>query len=142
MYCVKSLVPILKKSTFFASSSLIIGNVKDIALVLANDAAGIGLFRSEFIYLERTDFPTEEEQFNIYKTVAENMAGKPAIIRTLDIGADKQCDYFNLDKEDNPALGVRAIRICLTRTDIFKTQLRALYRASAYGNIQDRKSVV
>lgn len=112
-----------------------IGNVKDIALVLANDAAGIGLFRSEFIYLERTDFPTEEEQFNIYKTVAENMAGKPAIIRTLDIGADKQCDYFNLDKEDNPALGVRAIRICLTRTDIFKTQLRALYRASAYGNI-------
>lgn len=112
-----------------------IGNVKDIALVLANDAAGIGLFRSEFIYLERTDFPTEEEQFNIYKTVAENMAGKPAIIRTLDIGADKQCDYFNLDKEDNPALGVRAIRICLIRTDIFKTQLRALYRASAYGNI-------
>lgn len=112
-----------------------IGNVKDIALVLDNDAAGIGLFRSEFIYLERTDFPTEEEQFNIYKTVAENMAGKPAIIRTLDIGADKQCDYFNLDKEDNPALGVRAIRICLTRTDIFKTQLRALYRASAYGNI-------
>lgn len=112
-----------------------IGNVKDIALVLANDAAGIGLFRSEFIYLERTDFPTEEEQFNIYKTVAENMAGKPAIIRTLDIGADKQCDYFNLDKEDNPALGVRAIRICLTRTDIFKTQLRALCRASAYGNI-------
>lgn len=112
-----------------------IGNVKDIALVLANDAAGIGLFRSEFIYLERTDFPTEEEQFNIYKTVAENMAGKPAIIRTLDIGADKQCDYFNLDKEENPALGVRAIRICLTRTDIFKTQLRALYRASAYGNI-------
>lgn len=112
-----------------------IGNVKDIALVLANDAAGIGLFRSEFIYLERTDFPTEEEQFNIYKTVAENMAGKPAIIRTLDIGADKQCDYFNLDKEDNPALGMRAIRICITRTDIFKTQLRALYRASAYGNI-------
>ena len=112
-----------------------IGNVKDIALVLANDAAGIGLFRSEFIYLERTDFPTEEEQFNIYKTVAENMAGKPAIIRTLDIGADKQCDYFNLDKEDNPALGVRAIRICLTRTDIFKTQLRALYRAAVFGNI-------
>lgn len=112
-----------------------IGNVKDIALVLANDATGIGLFRSEFIYLERTDFPTEEEQFNIYKTVAENMAGKPAIIRTLDIGADKQCDYFNLDKEDNPALGMRAIRICITRTDIFKTQLRALYRASAYGNI-------
>ena len=112
-----------------------IGNVKDIALVLANDAAGIGLFRSEFIYLERTDFPTEEEQFQIYKTVAETMAGRRVIIRTLDIGADKQCDYFNLDKEDNPALGVRAIRICLTRTDIFKTQLRALYRASAYGNI-------
>lgn len=103
--------------------------------VKANDAAGIGLFRSEFIYLERDDFPTEEDQFNIYRTVAENMAGKPVIIRTLDIGADKQCDYFNMDKEDNPALGVRAIRICLTRTEIFKTQLRALYRASAYGNI-------
>lgn len=103
--------------------------------VKANDAAGIGLFRSEFIYLERDTFPTEEEQFNIYRTVAENMAGKPVIIRTLDIGADKQCDYFNMDKEDNPALGMRAIRICLTRTEIFKTQLRALYRASAYGNI-------
>ena len=112
-----------------------IGNVKDIMAVKANDAAGIGLFRSEFIYLERDDFPTEEDQFNIYRTVAENMAGKPVIIRTLDIGADKQCDYFNMDKEDNPALGVRAIRICLTRTEIFKTQLRALYRASAYGNI-------
>lgn len=112
-----------------------IGNVKDIMSVKANDAAGIGLFRSEFIYLERDDFPTEEDQFNIYRTVAENMAGKPVIIRTLDIGADKQCDYFNMDKEDNPALGVRAIRICLTRTEIFKTQLRALYRASAYGNI-------
>ena len=93
------------------------------------------MFRSEFIYLERDTFPTEEEQFNIYRTVAENMAGKPVIIRTLDIGADKQCDYFNMDKEDNPALGMRAIRICLTRTEIFKTQLRALYRASAYGNI-------
>ena len=112
-----------------------IGNVKDVMTVKANDAAGIGLFRSEFIYLERKTFPTEEEQFNIYRTVAENMAGKPVIIRTLDIGADKQCDYFNMDKEDNPALGMRAIRICLTRTEIFKTQLRALYRASAYGNI-------
>lgn len=112
-----------------------IGNVKDVMTVKANDAAGIGLFRSEFIYLERDTFPTEEEQFNIYRTVAENMAGKPVIIRTLDIGADKQCDYFNMDKEDNPALGMRAIRICLTRTETFKTQLRALYRASAYGNI-------
>lgn len=112
-----------------------IGNVKDVMTVKANDAAGIGLFRSEFIYLERDTFPTEEEQFNIYRTVAENMAGKPVIIRTLDIGADKQCDYFNMDKEDNPALGMRAIRICLTRTEIFKTQLRALYRASSYGNI-------
>lgn len=112
-----------------------IGNVKDVMTVKANAAAGIGLFRSEFIYLERDTFPTEEEQFNIYRTVAENMAGKPVIIRTLDIGADKQCDYFNMDKEDNPALGMRAIRICLTRTEIFKTQLRALYRASAYGNI-------
>ena len=112
-----------------------IGNVKDVMTVKANDAAGIGVFRSEFIYLERDTFPTEEEQFNIYRTVAENMAGKPVIIRTLDIGADKQCDYFNMDKEDNPALGMRAIRICLTRTEIFKTQLRALYRASAYGNI-------
>lgn len=112
-----------------------IGNVKDVMTVKANDAAGIGLFRSEFIYLERDTFPTEEEQFNTYRTVAENMAGKPVIIRTLDIGADKQCDYFNMDKEDNPALGMRAIRICLTRTEIFKTQLRALYRASAYGNI-------
>ena len=112
-----------------------IGNVKDVMTVKANDAAGIGLLRSEFIYLKRDTFPTEEEQFNIYRTVAENMAGKPVIIRTLDIGADKQCDYFNMDKEDNPALGMRAIRICLTRTEIFKTQLRALYRASAYGNI-------
>ena len=112
-----------------------VGNIKDLGIALQNDAGGIGLFRSEFIYLGQDHYPTEEEQFNIYKTVAENMAGKPAIIRTLDIGADKQCDYFNLDKEDNPALGVRAIRICLTRTDIFKTQLRALYRASAYGNI-------
>ena len=112
-----------------------IGEVKDLGAVLQNDAAGIGLFRSEFIYLESETFPTEEEQFNIYRTVAESMAGKPVIIRTLDIGADKQCDYFGLDKEDNPALGLRAIRICLTRPEIFKTQLRALYRASAYGNI-------
>lgn len=112
-----------------------IGNIKDLANVIANDAAGIGLFRSEFIYLESDTFPTEEEQFNIYRTVAESMAGKSVIIRTLDIGADKQCDYFGLDKEDNPALGLRAIRICLTRPEIFKTQLRALYRASAYGNI-------
>lgn len=112
-----------------------IGNIKDLANVIANDAAGIGLFRSEFIYFESDTFPTEEEQFNIYRTVAESMAGKPVIIRTLDIGADKQCDYFGLDKEDNPALGLRAIRICLTRPEIFKTQLRALYRASAYGNI-------
>ena len=112
-----------------------IGNIKDLANVIANDAAGIGLFRSEFIYLESDTFPTEEEQFNIYRTVAESMAGKPVIIRTLDIGADKRCDYFGLDKEDNPALGLRAIRICLTRPEIFKTQLRALYRASAYGNI-------
>ena len=112
-----------------------IGNIKDLANVIANNAAGIGLFRSEFIYLESDTFPTEEEQFNIYRTVAESMAGKPVIIRTLDIGADKQCDYFGLDKEDNPALGLRAIRICLTRPEIFKTQLRALYRASAYGNI-------
>ena len=112
-----------------------IGNVKDIALVLANDAAGIGLFRSEFIYLERTDFPTEEEQFQIYKTVAETMAGRRVIIHTLDIGADKQVDYFGLKKEENPALGYRAIRICLTRPEIFKTQLRALFRASVYGNL-------
>lgn len=112
-----------------------IGNIKDLANVINNDAAGIGLFRSEFIYLESDTFPTEEEQFNIYRTVAESMAGKPVIIRTLDIGADKQCDYFGLDKEDNPALGLRAIRICLARPEIFKTQLRALYRASVYGNI-------
>ena len=112
-----------------------IGNIKDLANVIANDAAGIGLFRSEFIYLESDTFPTEEEQFNIYRTVAESMAGKPVIIRTLDIGADKQCDYFGLDKEDNPALGLRAIRICLTRPEIFKTQLRAILRAGVYGNI-------
>ena len=112
-----------------------IGNIKDLAHVIKNDAGGIGLFRSEFIFLERNDFPTEEEQFAIYKTVAETMAGKRVIIRTLDIGADKKCVYFQLDPEENPAMGVRAIRICLTRPEIFKTQLRALFRASAYGNI-------
>lgn len=112
-----------------------IGNSKDLAMVLQNDAGGIGLFRSEFIYLEKEDFPTEEEQFRIYRTVAETMAGKNVIIRTLDIGADKQCDYFKLAHEENPAMGVRAIRICLLREDVFKTQLRALFRASAYGNI-------
>lgn len=112
-----------------------IGNSKDLAAVLGNDAGGIGLFRSEFLYLERDTFPTEEEQFTIYKTVAETMAGKRVIIRTLDIGADKKCDYFELDREENPAMGLRAIRICLTRPEIFKTQLRALYRASAFGKI-------
>lgn len=112
-----------------------IGNIGDLAVVLQNDAGGIGLFRSEFIYLEKEDFPTEEEQFRIYKTAAETMAGKKVIIRTLDIGADKQCDYFGLEHEENPAMGVRAIRICLTRQEVFKTQLRALFRASAYGNI-------
>ncbi|MFR1424356.1 MAG: phosphoenolpyruvate--protein phosphotransferase [Clostridium sp.] len=112
-----------------------IGNSKDLAMVLQNDAEGIGLFRSEFLYLEKEDYPTENEQFMAYKMVAETMAGKQVIIRTLDIGADKQCDYFNMDPEDNPALGYRAIRICLTRPEVFKTQLRALYRASAFGNI-------
>ena len=112
-----------------------IGSVADTAAVLMNDAEGIGLFRSEFLYLESDTYPTENEQFNAYKTVAENMAGKKVIIRTLDIGADKQVDYFELDKEENPALGYRAIRICLTRQEVFKTQLRALLRASAYGNI-------
>ena len=112
-----------------------IGNIKELATVLQNDAGGIGLFRSEFIYLEREDFPTEEEQFWIYRTVAETMGKKRVIIRTLDIGADKQCDYFRMEKEENPALGCRAIRICLTRPEIFKTQLRALFRASKYGKI-------
>lgn len=112
-----------------------IGNASDIGAVLQNDAAGIGLFRSEFLYLDSEDFPTEEEQFKVYKYVAETMAGKQVIIRTLDIGADKQIDYFNLPKEENPAMGYRAIRICLTQQEIFKTQLRALFRASAYGNI-------
>lgn len=112
-----------------------IGNIKDLATVIQNDAGGIGLFRSEFIYLESEHFPSEEEQFQIYRKVAETMAGKRVIIRTLDIGADKKCDYFEMEEEENPALGCRAIRICLTRPEIFKTQLRALLRASAYGNI-------
>lgn len=112
-----------------------IGSVKNVDKALENDAGGIGLFRSEFLYLENSDFPTEEEQFTAYKNVLEKMSGKKVIIRTMDIGADKQADYFNLDKEDNPALGLRAIRICLTRPEIFKTQLKALYRASIYGNL-------
>ena len=112
-----------------------IGNIKDLATVIQIDAGGIGLLRSEFIYLEKDRYPTEEEQFSIYKTAVETMAGKRVIIRTLDIGADKQCEYFKMDKEENPALGYRAIRICLTRPEIFKTQLRALFRASAYGNL-------
>ena len=112
-----------------------IGSVGDIGYVLENDAGGIGLFRSEFLYLGRNDFPTEEEQFQAYKQAVQMMAGKKVIIRTLDIGADKQVDYFNLGNEDNPALGYRAIRICLTQKDIFKTQLRALLRAAVYGNL-------
>lgn len=112
-----------------------IGSIGDTARALANDAGGIGLFRSEFLYLEQSDYPTEDEQFKAYKTVAETMAGKKVIIRTLDIGADKQVDYFDLGKEDNPAMGFRAIRICLARPEIFKTQLRAILRASAYGNL-------
>lgn len=112
-----------------------IGSVSDIGYVLENDADGIGLFRSEFLYLGRNDFPTEEEQYQAYKRAAQMMAGKKVIIRTLDIGADKQVDYFDLGKEENPAMGYRAIRICLTRPDIFKTQLRALFRAAAYGNL-------
>ena len=120
-----------KKINLYAN----IGSVSDVAAVLQNDAGGIGLFRSEFLYLGTDTFPSEEEQFIAYKTVADNMAGKKVIIRTLDIGADKQVGYFGLDKEDNPAMGYRAIRICLDRTDIFKTQLRAIFRASYYGNI-------
>ena len=112
-----------------------IGSVDNIGAVLVNDAGGIGLFRSEFMYLENSDYPTEEQQFLVYKKVLESMATKKVVIRTLDIGADKQADYFKLDKEENPALGLRAIRICLTRPEIFKTQLRALYRASVYGNL-------
>ncbi len=112
-----------------------IGDIRDIDAALQNDAGGIGLFRSEFLYLENRDYPTEEQQLSAYKKVLENMGGKKVIIRTLDIGADKQADYFGLKKEENPALGYRAIRICLTRPEIFKTQLRALYRASVYGNM-------
>lgn len=112
-----------------------IGNAGDVGLVLQNDAQGIGLFRSEFIYLDSQDFPTEDQQFMLYKRVVETMAGKKVIIRTLDIGADKQADYFQLDKEDNPALGYRAVRICLTRKEVFKTQLRAILRASAFGTV-------
>lgn len=111
------------------------GNASDLGAVLQNDAEGIGLFRSEFLYLEKNSFPTEEDQFQVYKKVAETMAGKRVIIRTLDIGADKQADYFELEEEENPAMGYRAIRICLEQPDIFKTQLRAIFRASAYGNI-------
>ncbi|MCI7758815.1 MAG: phosphoenolpyruvate--protein phosphotransferase [[Eubacterium] saphenum] len=112
-----------------------IGSVENIGAVLLSDAGGIGLFRSEFLYLENSDYPTEEQQFAAYKKVLEGMSGKKVVIRTLDIGADKKADYFKLDKEENPALGYRAIRICLTRPEIFKTQLRALYRASVYGNL-------
>lgn len=120
-----------RKINIFAN----IGSVDNIGAVLVNDAGGIGLFRSEFLYLENSDYPTEEQQFTAYKRVLESMSGKKVIIRTLDIGADKQVDYFNLKKEENPALGYRAIRICLTRTDIFKTQLRSLFRASVYGSL-------
>ena len=120
-----------KKINIYAN----IGSVGDIGYVLENDAGGIGLFRSEFLYLGRNDFPTEEEQFQAYKQVVQTMAGKKVIIRTLDIGADKQVDYFNLGNEENPALGYRAIRICLKQPDIFKTQLRALFRAAVYGNL-------
>lgn len=120
-----------KKINLYAN----IGGVADVANALSNDAGGIGLFRSEFLYLESEDYPTEEAQFAAYKTVAENMAGKKVIIRTLDIGADKQVDYFHMEKEENPAMGYRAIRICLYRPEIFKTQLRAIYRASYYGTI-------
>ena len=112
-----------------------IGSVGDIGYVMENDAGGIGLFRSEFLYLGRNDFPTEEEQFQAYKQAVQMMAGKKVIIRTLDIGADKQVDYFNLGNEDNPAMGYRAIRICLRQPEIFKTQLRALLRAAVYGNL-------
>jgi phosphotransferase system enzyme I (PtsI) len=112
-----------------------ISKLSDLGNVLQNDAGGIGLFRTEFLYLEHSDYPTEEEQFKAYKTVAETMASKKVIFRTLDIGTDKKVSYFNLPKENNPALGMRAIRICLTRPEIFKTQLRALYRASTFGNV-------
>lgn len=112
-----------------------IGSADNIGAVLLNDAGGIGLFRSEFLYLENTDYPSEEEQFQIYKRVLESMAGKKVIIRTLDIGADKQCEYFHMPKEENPALGIRAIRLCLNRPEVFRTQLRALFRASVFGNL-------
>ena len=112
-----------------------IGSPEDVDSVLRNDGGGIGLFRSEFLYLQNDDYPSEEQQFQAYKAVAERMGGKRVIIRTLDIGADKQADYFKLDHEENPAMGLRAIRICLTRPEVFRTQLRALYRASAYGKI-------
>lgn len=112
-----------------------IGSTADIPDALENDAGGIGLFRSEFLYLESSFFPSEQEQFEAYKTVAQSMEGKKVVIRTMDMGADKQVDYFRLPKEENPAMGYRAIRICLTQLDIFRTQLRALYRASAFGNI-------
>ena len=112
-----------------------IGSPEDVGSVLANDGQGIGLFRSEFLYLASQDYPTEEEQFQAYKAVAEAMGGKRVVIRTLDIGADKQVDYFQLNKEENPAMGLRAIRICLNRPEVFRTQLRALYRASAYGKV-------
>lgn len=120
-----------KKINVFAN----IGSVDNIGAVLLNDAEGIGLFRSEFLFLERNDYPTEDEQFGIYKRVLESMAGKKVIIRTLDIGADKQCDYFNMPKEENPALGVRAIRLCLSNPQVFRVQLRALLRASAFGKL-------
>lgn len=120
-----------RKITIYAN----IGSVDNIGAVLLNDAEGIGLFRSEFLYLENTDYPTEDEQFKVYKRVLESMATKKVIIRTLDIGADKQADYFQLEREENPALGLRAIRLCLSRPEIFKVQLRALYRASVYGNL-------
>lgn len=120
-----------KKINIYAN----IGSVGDVGYVLENDAGGIGLFRSEFLYLGKSEFPTEEEQFRAYRQVVQMMAGKKVIIRTLDIGADKQVEYFNLGKEDNPALGYRAIRICLKQPDIFKTQLRALFRAAVYGNL-------
>ena len=120
-----------KKISLYAN----IGHVDDVTVALSNDAEGIGLFRSEFLYLGAEDYPTEEQQFTAYKTVAEHMAGKKVIIRTLDIGDDKQADYFHLPKENNPAMGLRAIRICLQRPEIFKQQLRAIYRAAAYGNV-------
>ena len=120
-----------KKINLYAN----IGNPGNLPQVLANDAEGIGLFRSEFLYLESSDYPTEDQQFEAYKQAAEALQGETVVIRTLDIGADKKVDYFQLDPEENPAMGMRAIRICLTRVDLFKTQLRALLRASAYGKI-------